>query len=69
MGLLENIGKMRLGFQGIKPKQMESAALDSKKHFTTSINGTPGPQKPGQIPSRLDLDGIQPKQYLDNPPE
>ena len=41
--------------------------IDSKLHDEYSINGNPNiDNKPA--PSLLDLDGITPEKYLDNPP-
>jgi hypothetical protein len=68
MGILKNYMKSLLGLKGVKPNSMESALSTSKKHFTTSLNGQPGPLKSGQVPSLLDLDAKQPEKYLDNPP-
>jgi hypothetical protein len=41
---------------------------ESKLHYTYSINGDP--TIPGVIitPSELDLDGVTPPRYTDNPP-
>jgi len=66
MGLLTSISNMRLGLQGKTPNVMPSALPSSKLHNTYSINGTPSLNR--GIPSLLDLDGLTPSKYLDNPP-
>jgi hypothetical protein len=46
---------------------MTSANPQSTVHYEYSINGNPN--QPGYPqPSQLDLDGVTPPKYLDNPP-
>ena len=41
---------------------------DSKLHDTYSVDGNPSLNGKPQ-PSQLDLDGVTPSKYLDNPPQ
>lgn len=67
MGLLKLLPNSKLGFKGEKPAY-DSENPNSRLHKTYSINGIPNIKKK-PIPSVLDLDGIRPKSYLDNPPK
>lgn len=55
-----------LGLQGQTPPLHPGANPNSTLHNQSSINNQPAIQ---QIPSELDLDGITPPKYLDNPPQ
>lgn len=66
MGLLNLIKKSLLGWGGQTPPSSQSNNPNSTLHNTSSINGTPFI---GKKPSRLDLDGVTPPKYLDNPPK
>tara|TARA_R110001592_G_scaffold240748_1_gene500933 strand:- start:276 stop:488 length:213 start_codon:yes stop_codon:yes gene_type:complete len=70
MGILNKLqtdGSNLSGFDGETPPSSPSQA-ESTLHKTYSINGTPNiPGMPQ--PSQLDLDGVTPPKYLDNPPE
>lgn len=69
MGLLDNISKMKLGFQGKNLPSYGSTGNKSRLHYTYSLNGDP------QVlispsPSSLDLEGKIPvTNYRDNAPE
>lgn len=70
MGILNKLqtdGSNLSEFDGVTPPQMESANPQSTVHNEYSINGNPNhPNYPS--PSLLDLDGVTPPKYLDNPP-
>ena len=67
MGLLDLLPSSNLGLQGSTPPQIPSANPNSALHNQYSINGVPV-QAPAPPPSELDLNGITPPKYLDNPP-
>ena len=70
MGILNKLqteGSELSGFNGETPPSAPDQA-ESTLHKTYSINGNP--TMPGlPTPSELDLDGVTPPKYLDNPPE
>lgn len=66
MGLLKLIEKTRLGLKGLTPPVTPGSLSSSTLHKTTSLNGIPN--LPNSVPSRLDLDGKLPGQYIDNLP-
>ena len=68
MGLLDLLPSSNLGLQGTTPGQIPSANPNSTMHNQYSINGAPIQQPPVPAPSELDLDGVTPSKYLDNPP-
>jgi len=65
MGLLDSLPKSNLGLKGGTPAKIPSSKKTSTLHFQSSINDQPNIK---QNPSILDLDGITPNKYLDNPP-
>jgi hypothetical protein len=68
MGLREMIKKTRLGYGGEKPTYRADNTKLSPLHNRYSIDGEPkltGYPKP----SSLDLNGLTPKKYLENPPQ
>ena len=70
MGLLTQLqtnGSNYSQFDGVTPPNMPSANPQSTTHDEYSLNGNPNmPNLP--TPSLLDLDGVTPPKYLDNPP-
>lgn len=64
---LQNDGSNLSDFDGNTPPQMESASPQSTVHYEYSLNGNPGHANYPN-PSSLDLDGVTPPKYLDNPP-
>ena len=66
MGLLDSLPKSDLGLKGSTPNNIPSSKNTSTLHFQSSINDKPDIE---QSPSNLDLDGVTPNKYLDNPPE
>jgi|TARA_B110000285_G_scaffold100433_1_gene114449 hypothetical protein len=70
MGLLTQLqtnGSNYSQFDGVTPPNMPSASPQSTTHDEYSLNGNPNmPNLP--TPSLLDLDGVTPPKYLDNPP-
>lgn len=68
MGLLDLLPSSNLGLQGTTPPQVPSANPNSNMHYEYSINGVPIEAPPVPAPSVLDLDGVTPPKYLDNPP-
>lgn len=70
MGLLTtltNAGSVLSQFDGTTPPNTAPTST-SPTHDQYSINGTPNiPGLPN--PSSLDLDGVTPPKYLDNPPQ
>lgn len=67
MGLLDKIADTNLGFQGNTPPSPSLNTNQSPLHNSYSINGLPNMvDKP--TPSLLDLNGVTPPKYLDNPP-
>lgn len=68
MGLLSLITKSKLGLFGKTPKLWPGSSPQSKLHNQYSLNGAPNqPNQPS--PSRLDLNGEGPKEYLNNLPK
>ena len=71
MGLLNKLqaeGSNLSEFDGQNPPITNEATAESTLHKTYSINGDPA--LPGfPQPSQLDLDGVTPPKYLDNPPQ
>ncbi len=68
MGLIDLLPSSNLGLQGTTPPQVPSANVNSTMHYEYSINGVPVEAPPTPAPSVLDLDGVTPPKYLDNPP-
>ena len=68
MGLLDLLPTSNLGLDGATPALIPSAQPGSTLHNIYSITGTPAQTQPQPAPSALDLDGITPPKYLDNPP-
>jgi len=68
MGLLDLLPSSNLGLQGTTPGQIPSANTNSTMHNQYSINGAPIQPPPVPAPSELDLNGVTPPRYLDNPP-
>lgn len=66
MGLLDLLGTSTLGMGGKTPQKREGANNNSKLHFNSSINNNP---EITQEPSKLDLNGQTPKQYVNNLPK
>jgi len=66
MGLLDSLPKSDLGLKGATPSSVPSSKNTSTLHFQSSINDNPDID---QSPSKLDLDGITPNKYLNNPPK
>ena len=70
MGLLDKLNKDGSNlseFDGATPPQMTSASPQSNVHYEYSLNGIPN-LNGYPSPSSLDLDGLTPPKYLDNPP-
>jgi hypothetical protein len=70
MGLLDKLtqqGSNLSEFDGTTPPNV-STSPQSTLHNQYSINGTPN-MTGFPTPSLLDLDGITPPRYLDNPPQ
>ena len=65
MGLIDLLPNSNLGLQGSTPSNIPSSKKTSTLHFQSSINDQPDIE---QSPSELDLNGITPNRYLDNPP-
>jgi len=68
MELLDLLPSSNLGLQGTTPKQIPSANPNSTLHYESSINDNPLLPNGYPAPSALDLDGLTPQRYLDNPP-
>lgn len=68
MGLLDLLPTSDLGLQGVTPGQIPSANPASTLHYQSSINDNPELPAGYPAPSELDLNGITPSKYLDNPP-
>jgi hypothetical protein len=67
-GLLGKIKETKLGYGGEKPTYRADNTKLSPLHYRYSIDGEP--KLTGYpSPSQLDLGGITPKRYLDNPPK
>jgi|TARA_B100001778_G_C18399194_1_gene543453 hypothetical protein len=65
-GILDNqLPNSELGLQGQTPGIRPGARIDSTLHNQSSLNNQPGIN---QVPSSLDLNGLTPDKYLDNPP-
>lgn len=68
MGLLDLLPSSNLGLQGTTPPQVPSASPNSTLHNQYSLNGIPVQPQTTVAPSELDLNGVTPAKYLDNPP-
>lgn len=68
MGLLDLLPSSNLGLDGATPALIPSALPGSTLHNIYSITGTPAQTQTQPAPSELDLNGITPPKYLDNPP-
>jgi hypothetical protein len=68
MGLLDLLPTSNLGLDGVTPAQIASANPNSTLHYQSSINDNPLLPNGYPAPSELDLNGITPAKYLDNPP-
>ena len=68
MGLLDLLPTSNLGLDGTTPGQIPSANPNSTLHYQSSINDNPLLPNGYPAPSVLDLDGVTPARYLDNPP-
>ena len=68
MGLLDLLPSSNLGLDGLTPAQIASANPNSTLHYQSSINDNPLLPNGYPAPSVLDLDGLTPQRYLDNPP-
>lgn len=68
MGLLDLLPSSNLGLDGLTPAQIASANPNSTMHYQSSINNNPNLPAGYPSPSNLDLDGVTPPKYLDNPP-
>lgn len=67
MGLLTLLSKSRFGLGGKTPNTLSQSLPNSALHNTYSLNGTPNLGNEPR-PSRLDLNGRTPSQYLNNLP-
>ena len=67
MGLLDLLPTSNLGLDGVTPAQIASANPNSTLHYQSSINDNPLLPNGYPAPSELDLNGITPAKYLDNP--
>lgn len=65
--MLENQGSQLSQFDGQTPPPSNIDVQGSTLHYQYSINGTPN-LTGFPTPSQLDLDGVTPPKYLDNPP-
>tara|TARA_R110000822_G_scaffold79056_1_gene189314 strand:+ start:350 stop:559 length:210 start_codon:yes stop_codon:yes gene_type:complete len=63
--LINQLPNSTLGLGGATPGQNPGADPTSTLHFESSINNTPAIDSP---PSELDLNGVTPPKYSDNPP-
>ena len=71
MGLLDMLtqqGSQLSEFDGQTPPIVNQDTQESTLHYQYSINGTPN-MVGFPTPSQLDLDGVTPPRYLDNPPQ
>jgi hypothetical protein len=68
MGLLDLLPTSNLGLDGVTPGQIPSANPNSTLHYQSSINDNPLLPNGYPAPSELDLNGLTPTKYLDNPP-
>ena len=65
-GILNNqLPNSTLGLQGGTPPKRNGAKVESTLHYQSSLNNIPAIE---QSPSGLDLDGVTPDKYSDNPP-
>jgi len=65
-GIINNqLPNSNLGLKGVTPPQRNGAKGKSTLHYQSSLNNIPAIE---QSPSRLDLDGVTPDKYSDNPP-
>lgn len=65
-GILDSLPTSRYGFKGLQPPHTGLGNKNSTLHYTSSINGNPSSVR---TPSNLDLNGVTPPRYLDNPPK
>jgi|TARA_R100000081_G_C4743681_1_gene130403 hypothetical protein len=63
--LVNQLPNSALGLQGNTPPTLPGANINSTLHNQSSINNNPAINRE---PSVLDLDGLTPPKYLDNPP-
>jgi hypothetical protein len=71
MGLLTKLttdGSQLSEFDGQTPPPSNIDVQGSTLHYQYSINGNPN-MVGFPTPSQLDLDGVTPPRYLDNPPQ
>jgi hypothetical protein len=66
MTIIKTQLKSKFGLGGKKPAKWPGSDRESTLHNTSSINNRPAIKR---TPSSLDLNGITPKKYLDNPPK
>ena len=66
--MLTNQGSQLSEFDGQTPPPANIDVQGSTLHYQYSINGNPN-MNGFPTPSLLDLDGVTPPRYLDNPPE
>jgi hypothetical protein len=66
--MLTQQGSQLSEFDGQTPPPANIDVQGSTLHYQYSINGTPN-MVGFPTPSQLDLDGITPPRYLDNPPQ
>jgi hypothetical protein len=65
-GIINNqLPNSTLGLKGVTPPQRNGAKGKSTLHYQSSLNNIPAID---QSPSGLDLDGVTPDKYSDNPP-
>lgn len=64
---LTTSGSLLSQYDGATPPQTNFSTPTSKLHYQYSINGNPNITGV-PTPSQLDLNGITPSKYLDNPP-
>jgi len=72
MGLLNKLqtdGSNLSEFDGTTPQTSVGATDQSVLHFQYSLFGQPDPGISAPQPSLLDLNGVTPPKYLDNPPQ
>tara|TARA_R110000824_G_scaffold197540_1_gene381120 strand:+ start:3588 stop:3806 length:219 start_codon:yes stop_codon:yes gene_type:complete len=72
MGLLNKLnanGSPLSEFNGETPPTSIGATDQSKLHDQYSLNGTPSFIAGAPSPSVLDLNGVTPPKYTDNPPQ
>jgi hypothetical protein len=68
MGLLDLLPTSNLGLDGVTPPRIPGASPTSTIHYNSSINNNPILPPGAPAPSELDLNGVTPEKYLDNPP-